>query len=248
VYWHYQLWFLRGEMKIFQSVIYWLFVFCLPVVLITSTLCCEVNKLRLYEYGFDKYEISDATGVDKVELTKVAQHLIDYFNLRADEAQITVIKGGQEFDLFNERELVHLKDVRDLIQLDYLVKGGSLLLMITCVLLLFLICRVGWRIIVKGLLWGSIVTLCLVVGLAFWALFGFERFFLLFHVVSFSNEYWMLNPATDYLIKLFPEGFFYDAAMFGFGTVMLEALLLAGVAFVILKVVDSDQCRNSSAN
>lgn len=235
-------------MKIFQSVIYWLFVFCLPVVLITGTLCCEVNKLRLYEYGFDKYEISDATGIDKVELSKVAQHLIDYFSLRADEAQITVIKGGQEFDLFNERELVHLKDVRDLIQLDYWVKGGSLLVIITCILLLFFICRVGWRIIVKGLLWGSIVTLCLVVGLAFWALFGFERFFLLFHVVSFSNEYWMLNPATDYLIKLFPEGFFYDAAMFGFGAVILEALLLGGVAFVILKMVDLDQCRNSSAN
>lgn len=228
-------------MKIIQSVVHWLFVFCLPVVLITSTLCCEVNQLKLYEYGFDKYEISEATGIDNLELKRVAQHLIGYFNLEVSTAQIEVSRQGGEFNLFNERELIHLEDVRNLIQLDYWVQRGALLLLVVCVLVLVFVFKVGWRMVIKGLWWGSIMTLCLVVGLAFWALFGFERFFLLFHVVSFSNEYWMLNPATDYLIRLFPEGFFYDAAMFGFSAVILEALLLGGVAFVISKVVDRER-------
>jgi uncharacterized membrane protein len=47
----------------------------------------------------------------------------------------------------------------------------------------------------------------------------------------------MLDPAKDYLIRLFPEGFFYDAATFGFGAIILEALLLGGIAFVILRVL-----------
>lgn len=235
-------------MKIIHSLVYWLFVFSLPIVLFTSTLSCEVGKLRLYEYGFDKYEISDAAGIDDMELSRVAQQLIDFFNMRADEAQITVVKDGKEFNLFNERELVHLKDVKDLVQLDRKVKYISLLLIIVCALVLFFAYKVGWGVIVKGIWWGSIATLCLVAGLVLWALFGFERFFLLFHVVSFSNEYWMLNPATDYLIRLFPEGFFYDAAMFGFGAVILEALFLAGVTFVILRLIDSDQRRDESAD
>jgi integral membrane protein (TIGR01906 family) len=233
---YYQLRLLRSEMKIVQSIIYWLFVFCLPVILFTSTIYWEVNELRLYGYGFDKYQISQATGIDRLELEKVAQHLIDYFNLKVNTAQIVVGKRDGESNLFNERELVHLEDVKSLIQLDYWVQRGALLLLIICVLVLLFGLRVGWRMVVKGLLWGSLVTVGLMSAIALWAFFGFERFFILFHLVSFSNEYWILDPAKDYLIRLFPEGFFYDAALLGFGAVILEALLIGGIAFGVLRL------------
>ncbi|OGO58577.1 MAG: hypothetical protein A2025_02940 [Chloroflexi bacterium RBG_19FT_COMBO_47_15] len=223
-------------MKIIQNIIYYLFVCCLPALLITSTICCEVNELSLYEYGFDKYEISQDTGIDKIQLRSVAQHLIDYFNLRADTVQITVVKGDEEFNLFNERELIHLSDVRSLIQLDYWVQRGVFLLIVVCALALFFGFRVGWQILVRGLFWGSFITMGLMVALAIWAFFGFERLFILFHLVSFTNEYWILDPARDYLIRLFPGGFFYDAALFGFGAIMLEALLIGGIAFGILRL------------
>lgn len=73
--------------------------------------------------------------------------------------------------------------------------------------------------------------------LAFWAMFGFDRLFILFHEVSFSNEYWILDPTRDYLIMLFPGGFFYDAALLGFGAVILEALILGGIALGVQKLV-----------
>ena len=228
-------------MKIIQNIIYWLFVCCLPVLLITSTICCEVNGPSLYEYGFDKYEISQDTGIDKIQLRTVAQHLIDYFNLRADTVQITVVKGDEEFNLFNERELIHLSDVRNLIQLDYWVQRGAFLLIVICALALFFGLRVGWRILVRGLFWGSFITMGLMVILALWAFFGFERLFILFHWVSFANEYWILDPARDYLIRLFPGGFFYDAALFGFGAIMLEALLIGGVAFGVLRLIGRER-------
>ena len=229
----------RSEVKIIRIFVYWLFICCLPVLLITSTICWEVNELRLYEYGFDKYQISQATGIDSLQLRSIAQQLIDFFNLRVDTAQITVFKEGKELSLFNERELIHLQDVRNLIQLDYWVQRGALLLLITCVLVLLFGFKVGWRLVVKGLSWGGLLTLGLMIALALWAFFGFEQFFLLFHVVSFPNEYWMLDPARDYLIMLFPEGFFYDAALLGFGAVILEALLLGGIAFGILRLVSA---------
>jgi integral membrane protein (TIGR01906 family) len=223
--------------KIIQNIVFWLFSCCLPVLFLTSTICCEVNTLKLYEYGFDKYEISQDTGIDRIQLRNVAQHLIDYFNLRADTAQVTVVRDDEEFNLFNERELIHLEDVRGLIQLDYWVQRGAFLLMVICALSLFFGLRAGWRILVRGLFWGSCITMGLMVFLALWALFGFERFFILFHLVSFTNEFWMLDPARDYLIRLFPEGFFYDATLFGFGAIMLEALLVGGLAFGILRLI-----------
>jgi integral membrane protein (TIGR01906 family) len=119
------------------------------------------------------------------------------------------------------------------------VQRGAFLVIVICALALFFGLRVGWRILIRGLFRGSFITMGLMVILALWALFGFERFFLLFHLVSFSNEYWMLDPAKDYLIRLFPEGFFYDAALFGFGAIMLEALLIGGVAFGVLRLIGS---------
>jgi integral membrane protein (TIGR01906 family) len=224
--------------KVIQKIIYWLFACCLPVMFITSTICWEVNEVRLYEYGFDKYEISQATGLDSQQLRTVAEHLIDYFDLRINSVQIEVNKDGTKFNLFNERELIHLEDVRNLIQRDYWVLGVVFLLAVVCALMLFFGFRSGWRTLVRGLFWGSAITVGLMLILALWAFFGFERFFVLFHLVSFSNQYWMLDPARDYLIRLFPEGFFYDAALLGYGIVIIEGLLVGGIAWGVLKLTD----------
>lgn len=225
----------RTEMNIGRAVAFWLIACCLPLLMIAASLGWAVNETRLYEYGFDEYQIGRVTGIDELELERIARHLIDYFNLRVDSAQVRAVKGGEEFNLFNERELVHLQDVRDLIQLDYWVQRGSLALVVVCALVLLLWLKDRWRTLIKGLFWGSLATLGLVVALGLWAVFGFEQLFLLFHLASFSNEYWMLDPARDYLIMLFPGSFFYDAALFVFVAVLAEALLVAGVAFGILK-------------
>jgi integral membrane protein (TIGR01906 family) len=222
--------------KVIQKIIYWLFVCCLPVLLITTAICWEVNEIRLYQYGFDKYKISQDTGIDSQQLTGVARHLIDYFDLKTDSAQVEVNRDSTKFNLFNERELIHLEDVRDLVQRDYWVQGGSFLLMAVCAVVLFFGFKSGWRPLVKGLFWGSVITLGLMIILALWALFGFERFFILFHLVSFSNQYWMLDPTRDYLIRLFPEGFFYDAALLGYGVIILEALLIGGSVWGALRL------------
>jgi integral membrane protein (TIGR01906 family) len=94
--------------------------------------------------------------------------------------------------------------------------------------------------LLRGLFWGSLVTVGLMIILALWAFLGFERFFILFHVLSFSNQYWMLDPARDYLIRLFPGGFFYDAALFGYSAVIFEALLVGGLSFGILRAKSKD--------
>ena len=226
-------------MKIARSVSYWLFVCCVPIFILTSNIHCGVSMSKLYQYGFNKYQIDQVTGIDELELKMVARHLADYFNARIDSAQITVVKESEDFNLFNEREIVHLQDIRGLIKLDRWIQWGSLAIMIICSLVLLLRFRSTWRILGKGLYQGSLATLGFMIILALWAVFGFEQLFLLFHLISFSNQFWILDPARDYLIMLFPEGFFYDVALFGFAAVMLQALVLGGIAFGILKSTGS---------
>lgn len=229
------------SVKFAEKVIYWLFACCLTVLLITSAIRWEVNEIRLYDYGFDKYQIDQATGIDKSELRRIARHLIGYFNSETDTAQIMVTKDGGEFNLFNERELIHLRDLRNLIQIDYCVQMAALSLMVICIFVLILVFRAGWLVFVRGLFWGGILTVGLVATLALLALFGFEQLFILFHLVSFPNEYWILDPAKDYLIRLFPEGFFYDATLLGFVVILLKSGFILGVTFGILKLLGKDK-------
>lgn len=40
----------------------------------------------------------------------------------------------------------------------------------------------------------------------------FTKYFIMFHHIFFSNDLWILDPATDMLINIVPEGFFMDTA------------------------------------
>lgn len=223
-------------MKIVRAIVYWLLVCCVPLFIITSTIRWGVNEIRVYEYGVDTYQISRVSGIAKPELIKVYQHLIDYYNSKVDTAQVMVMKGGERFTVFSEEEVIHLGDVKALMQLDYTVQIVTLILIVFCVLVLLLWLRDSWRTVVKGLWWGSVVMFGLMIFLALWAVFGFEQLFLLFHLLSFSNEFWIIDPSRGSFIVLFPGGFFYDVALFGFGAVIVESLVLGGIAFGALKL------------
>ncbi len=73
---------------------------------------------------------------------------------------------------------------------------------------------------------GGWLTFSLVLFVAVLALVGFDRLFLYFHLVSFSNDLWILDPRRDYLIAMFPQGFFFDC------TAVIAVLTLLEGAFL----------------
>ena len=214
-------------------VAYWIFIICFPILLLTSTARLLVNSTHVYEYGFDKYEISEATGIDESQLSQVATSLIDYFNSRVETLQIKVVKDEREFELFHDYELIHLEDVKGLLRLDYLVQGIVFAYVVTYALLFLLWQRGRRQDLAKGITRGSILTLGLIAVSGIASIFSFQWLFIQFHRVSFSNPYWMLDPSRDYLIMLFPPGFWQDAAIIGGGAIVAGALLLGGIAWAI---------------
>ncbi len=205
----------------------WLFMLCLPVLLVTLSIGWVANSLWLYRYGFEKYDISQATGLDTSELEKTARGLTSYFNSDEEYISLTVVKDGEPFELFNQREVIHLKDVKGLIQLDYGVLGGTLAYVLAYAgVCLFWRRRRYWRHLAWGLVGGGGITLALMLALGLGILFGFQELFWQFHVISFSNEFWLLDPTRDYLKMLFPDGFFYDATI-------LCAAITAGLAVIL---------------
>jgi len=204
----------------------WLFILCLPVMLLTAVIGIAVNSHWLYEYGFDKYDVSQSTGLADTELEKAASGLISYFNSGEESIDLTVTKDGEPFTLFNEREIAHLKDVKGLIWLNYwvLLATGSYVLLYAVASLCWLV-EESRRQLATATIIGGGVTLGMILALGLAVMLDFEGFFLQFHLISFANDLWLLDPAKDYLIMLFPQGFWYNTTIF-------IALATAGLAVV----------------
>jgi integral membrane protein (TIGR01906 family) len=214
-----------------------LFILCLPALLLTASITGAVNSAWLYEYGFQKYGVSQTTGLSEAELHKAAAGLIAYFNSGEESIDLVVEKDGQPFVLFNEREVAHLRDVKGLFRLDYTV-----LLWTFVYGLVYTLWTVLWRkgiyrrYLARGLVWGGGLTifLMLAVGLL-WLLFGFDRLFWQFHVFSFANDFWQLDPTRDYLIRLFPQGFWFDTTVFIVLCIAFGAVVLGGVGLIYIR-------------
>ena len=54
---------------------------------------------------------------------------------------------------------------------------------------------------------------------------GFDRLFLTFHQISFSNDLWQLNQNTDYLLMMFPRPFWFYATVWVATFTVLGALV-----------------------
>ena len=218
-------------MKILGTTVRCLFIFCLPLLLLSASIGGTVNSLSLYKYGFEKYDVSQTTGLAEEELEKAATGLISYFNSDEEHISLTVIKDGQPLVLFNQREVDHLRDVKGLFRLDYWILLGTLI----CALAYagVSLWRKEWRRLAWGLVGGSGLTLGLILALGLGALFNFDQLFLQFHLLSFANELWLLDPSKDYLIMLFPRGFWYNATLFCALATGIGAVILGGVGVFV---------------
>ncbi len=208
----------------------WLFILCLPALLLSTSIGGAFNSIWLYKDGFERYNISQTTGLAEVELEKAATGLISYFNSDEEYISLTVIKDGESFVLFNQQEVAHLRDVKGLIWLDYWVWLGALIYVLTYAGVSLFWWK-DWRRLARGVVGGSGIALGIIIAMGIGsALLNFQQLFTQFHFLAFTNELWILDPTKDYLIMLFPQGFWqYTATLCALGTVGL-AVILGGVA------------------
>jgi integral membrane protein (TIGR01906 family) len=215
----------------------WVFIVCLPVMLLAAVIGFLANSLWLYEYGAHKYGVSQSLADAGLSLTDaqvsgIYAGLISYYNSGEKHINITVAQDGKIVSVFTPEEVLHFRDVKGLIRLDYKILLGALAYFLVYIgLNLFLWRdrrRLGW-----GLLGGSFFTLAvlLILVLLDW-LFGFEELFLRFHFMFFNNLFW---STQGNMLLLFPEYFFIDAATIGAGIITGVAIVLGGVGWWLRK-------------
>lgn len=211
-----------------------IFVASIPLFLTTTTVRIVVNTPALYSYGFDRYDIPKRTGIERKELLSAGRQIREYFNNENALLDVRVVRGGILRSIYNQREINHMRDVKDLIRNVYVVQflSGLFLLGFIATILGIRGLR-SYKDIVRYAGRGSVITIGLVAVAGIASFIGFEKVFLAFHLISFSNDLWQLDPSKDYLIAMFPQSFFYDATMVIGLAITVEAILLTLVPIVL---------------
>ena len=216
----------------FASRIRWLpaalFVVAVPVFLVTGSITWAFNNIGLYEGGFEKYRIARASGITTEDLRQVAVDLRAYFNSGDEPLSVRTRVFGSERELFKEKEIHHMADVKRLLWGIYAAFAVSAALLIGLMAAGFALRRREYLpTLARRTLWGGALTVGLLVAFGLVATVGFDALFLLFHRVSFANDFWQLDPRTDYLVLLFPQGFWFDATMWAALRALVGGALLA---------------------
>ena len=208
-----------------------LFVVSVPLALVGSNVRYLFGETRLYTFAVRRYDVAAVSGIPQPELLRAVGEVRDYL-LGPDEllrVQVTDAQG-QSGPLFNPREVLHMRDVRALVQGIFTIQQAAL-----AVALLYPALRLfeGRRglLHVARLTWltGLAVNL-LAIAFGVSAALGFDRLFTQFHLLSFSNDLWLLDPARDHLVQLFPFPFWQLTTGLLIGMTLAEAALLAVVA------------------
>lgn len=203
-----------------------------PVFFVTTSVRIAVNSLSLYTYGFRRYGVSEATGIPAADLERVARAFIAYFNGPEEWLVVRAPVLGVERSLFNQRETLHMRDVKGLVRGVYYaqeVAGGVIGVWLMVGLLGRGGAYIGWVLLTGGAL---SLGLLVVAGLALAV--AFPWLFTLFHILSFRNPFWQLDPSRDMLIRLFPEGFWFLATMLVAGGSLAQAGIGALVGWMLL--------------
>jgi integral membrane protein (TIGR01906 family) len=222
------------------------FVVFVPLFLIAVNVRLVINAPALYSYGYDRHErqIRYYLDIERDEYISGGRQIRDYFNNDEEFLSMNVaIRGIQYPNIYNEIEVIHMSDVKQLVRGVYRVSEFTGAYLLGFVLAGFFIWRREFlRPLGRFVVMGGAFTLGLVALVGIGSLAGgFDRLFLLFHQISFTNDFWQLNPSRDYLIAMFPQGFFFDATILIVGSIIVQAALLVVVPTTIKKLNRSQQ-------
>lgn len=134
--------------------------------------------------------------------------------------------------LYNDRELRHMRDVKNVTRAALRVWAVSGL---ACLLAAGALYYSGERSALRaGLLGGAGLTAAILAAVVVYVLVNFNALFVQFHRVFFEGDTWLFLW-SDTLIRLFPLPFWQDAFLFIGGGAIVQSALIGALAWWGLK-------------
>ena len=181
------------------------------ILIVTGIILVYMLCASMWIFNTDYYEIlQDRHDVKVEEYSQVNHELVNYFQGK-----------GEMPEIFNEKESIHMKDVKDLII------GGSNVFVVLLLLWVIIFLYYGdWEIIRSIGLGVAMLPLLLL-------FIPYNFIFSLFHMMFFETGSWLFESGSTILL-LYPYGFFYDF----FFRIVVMSVVIGILLFSSKKVVN----------
>lgn len=169
--------------------------------LLTCSVVLVLNFRPLYYYDVQSLHLSEETGLSEETICRNYDVLIDYNLFWKGEDTLTF----PGFPM-SEQGRIHFREVKRIfVALQY----GMI------VMLILFTGGIIWNVRRRsfGFLRATAVTSLVIPALlGVLVAMNWERFFIGFHKLMFSNDYWLFDPARDPVILILPDEFFFHCA------------------------------------
>jgi integral membrane protein (TIGR01906 family) len=195
-----------------------------PLLILTTSMRIALSPIFYrFEYNLPNFP-EDSYGFTKQERLKWANVSIMYLLGSISDKEFAEQKFSDGTPLFNEREISHMADVRNL-------TVDMLCLWRTLAVSFLIVINLGWKnkwlsLLFAALGKGAKITVILILTILLLVLIDFSQLFTLFHQIFFTGDSWLFY-LSDTLIRLFPMKFWQDLFIFiGSFCIILSLILL----------------------
>lgn len=207
----------------------------LIVAILFTCLQVAMNDESWFMMEYVKLDTARGIDMSNSDVAAAMRQMIDYMEGREESIDIKVKVNGKSRQMFNDREREHMVDVQKLYQGFRTFRNIAAPLAIVVYALICLVMRHdAIKALSKGFIIAAIVFGVIAATAAIWVAIDFSSFWTVFHLLFFTNDLWLLDPATSRMILICPEQLFFDIVVrFGVWFMVIFALLTAASAIYL---------------
>lgn len=182
----------------------------IAALLITSFEIAMYADFDVYRQEYEKYDVLSDLNMSMDDAMDVTRQMMAYLRGEGDTLSVITTVDGREQDFFNEQDRFHMGEVRDLFIGGLNIRTGALVIAVLCILFLILTKADLKKTVPAGYQAALAVTAAALLFLGIACAVDFNAVFVKFHHIFFDNDLWIFDPAEDYMIRMLPEGLFFD--------------------------------------
>ena len=177
--------------------------------ILTASIAVPILLRPFYYLHVGPLGLEESTGLSREQIIQAYDEMMDFCTGRTDAFSTGVLPWS-----VSGRN--HFADVRDLFLLDLRTAAVSGLLLLGWTLARRRSCVQPYRFMKRGFaFWGSVGLGSTFLTVGALAALDFSRAFVLFHTVFFpGKDNWLFDPRTDAIIRILPQAFFRNCAIF----------------------------------
>ena len=201
---------------------------CVLLIIVAQSIFIPSFFMPYFSWHYERREIHQSIGMEKDELMYVTGELLDYMRGRREDLVVYAPIHGEMRQFFSDIEIRHMVDVWELYDIGFTIRNVAFWLLLLLILgmalfkvrILEVLARCCREVIVCFL-----ILLGLLAGAIVW---DFDRAFVIFHLIFFDNDYWILDPSVDLLINMVPQAFFVEISIIiGILLLLFSAIIIA---------------------